>query len=240
MKRPMVFRCRLWAVFLLAFVIGMPRPLCQADEPAKSLSVGKRVVQRNREFKLRIGDAGIERTVPLDIWRVERVDGTKLSIRAELLGLGGLVTTDQVISIDQAMVYFTDQIREHPNDAFARVMRAELWRDKKEPDKALADCDEAVRLDPRDHVAYESHARIRLNKEQIDEAMRDCEKALQLNPQSAAAYMRRGSVLAIMHEYDKAIADFEHAIRLDPVQSFPHSLARLCVDGEERIHQGIR
>ena len=85
----------------------------------KAFRSASAIVQRNREFKLRIGDPGIERTVPLDIWRVESVDGTKLSIRAELLGLGGLVTTDQVISIDQAMVYFTDQIREHPNDAFA-------------------------------------------------------------------------------------------------------------------------
>ena len=104
-----------------------------------------------------------------------------------------------------------------------------LWPTATRPFGSIREITLPMKVAPQDQAEQETNRR---------SDAQTARKALQLDPQSAVAYTRRGSVLAIMHEYDKAIADFEHAIRLDPVQSFPR-FARLCVDGEERIHQGI-
>jgi tetratricopeptide (TPR) repeat protein len=218
MKSLMLIEFRLAAVLLVSGITSM-RPECRGDEQAKNDRVGSRVVQKNRSFTLRTGDQGIERQVPLDIWCVEKVEGPKLWIRAMHLDIVGWARADQVVSTNQAIAYFSDQIREHPRDAFARVSRAELWRDKEEPDKALADCNEAVRIDPQSRVAFESRAKIWLDMTEFDKAITDCDAVLRIDPQCARAYSMRGTASVFKHAYDSAMIDFDQAIRLDPQQS---------------------
>jgi tetratricopeptide (TPR) repeat protein len=100
---------------------------------------------------------------------------------------------DQVVSVERAIAFFSDQLREHPDDAFARVIRAELWLDRDEPDEAMADCNEAIRINPKYGAAYETRADILLAREDVDQVIADCETALRLDSQSAAAHVRRGA-----------------------------------------------
>ena len=123
---------------------------------------------------------------------MQKVDGAKLLLSGGYLGIVGWTEADQVIRVDRAIRYFSDQIREHPNDTFARVMRAQLWLDRGELDEAMADCDEAIRIDPRYCPAYETRADIWLRREDVDRSLADCETALRLDPQSASAHVRRG------------------------------------------------
>ena len=86
------------AAMLLSFaLIPATGPGPRADEPGRKAAVGNRVVQKFRAFSLRMGEGGIERKVPLDIWCVEKVDGPNVLVRAEKLGFVGWTLDDQVI-----------------------------------------------------------------------------------------------------------------------------------------------
>jgi tetratricopeptide (TPR) repeat protein len=215
MQKGVTFGLRLAAILLPLTMIPVTELECRAAEPAKKYSEGDRVVQKDRSFTLRTDAAGTGRKVPFDIWCVEKVDGSKLRIRAESHGITGWASVDQLVFLDQAMAYFSDQIRDHPRDAFARVMRAYLWREKKELDKAIAEVNEAIAIDPQDSVAYECRAGVWLHRDEFDKAVADCEAVLRFDPRSSLAYLQRGTASIRKSEYDKAMTDLDQAIRLD-------------------------
>ena len=118
------------------------------------------------------------RTVPIDVWRVEKVEDSRVPISAEFLGIVGWTAADQVVRMDRAISHFSAQIREHPNDAFAQVIRAETWLESDQLDETMKDCDEAVRIEPRYGSAYETREDVWLVREDFDRAMADFEVAL--------------------------------------------------------------
>ena len=166
------------AVVLLSIALVTFNPLAtRADGPPKQCAAGDRVVQKNREFKIRTDrDGGSTRAVPIGIWHVDRVEDGKISLWSGNFG-SGWIEVDQVIRVDDAMEFFSDRIRGNPQDAFAHVMLAVLWRDKGEFDKALAHSHEAIRIDPRAAVAYETRAAVWLEKAEPKKALADCDEA---------------------------------------------------------------
>ena len=129
--------------------------------------VGKRVVQQDRKFALRDGkQAVIWSGRQIHVYRVERVDGARLRLRAEGKdgSPSGWAAADQVVPVDQAIPFFSDRIRANPQEAFAHMMRAIALRDDDNlpnafdiPNPArdpLDDLNDAVHLDPRDAAAH--------------------------------------------------------------------------------------
>ena len=81
--------------------------------------VGKRVVQKHKILPLQNNG----RAVPVSgedfsIYRVERVQGRRLWLKAEAFGPGGWADLDEVVPLDQAIAFFTDQIQAYPQDVF--------------------------------------------------------------------------------------------------------------------------
>jgi hypothetical protein len=146
MKQDFLIAIRLATMLLMLVAIPAAPRVAGAAEPAKNASMTRRVVPKSRNFKLRSGETKTERNVPLDFWIVEKAEGAKLSVRGERSGIVGFARADQVVDINQALAYFSGQIRDHKNGPFALVMRAMLWRDKNELDKAITDLDEAIHL----------------------------------------------------------------------------------------------
>jgi tetratricopeptide (TPR) repeat protein len=204
----------------LSIALVTANPLAsRAGEPAKQCAVGDRVVQKNREFKIRADkDGGSVRAVPIGTWCVDKVEGGKISLWSESFG-SGWIEVDQVVRVDDAMKFFSDRIRDNPQDAFAHVMFAVLWYDEGEFDKALADSDEAIRIDPRAAVAYETRAAVWLEKTEPKKALADCDEALRLDAQNVLSLVRRGTAFMDMNQTDKALEDFGRAIQLDPTYS---------------------
>jgi len=102
------------------------------------------------------------------------------------------------------------------NRAAAFSNRCGWWWAKKDPDRALTDCNEAVRADPAYAAAYINRGNAYLNKSDFDHAFADFNEAIRLDPKSAWAYTERGNLYKSKGDSDHALADFGQAIRLDP------------------------
>ena len=176
------------------------------------LRVGKVVVDnQKREGRAR---GGARETVR--IYRVEKVNGPWLWLQAEEEGAAGWVRAAEVIPYDQAIDYFTNQIRANPADHSTYISRGHVWRDRKEYDLALGDFAEAIRLDPGSEVGWNNRGVAWRAKGEPDKAIADYNEAIRLDPKYASAFNNRGLAWRAKAEPDKAIADYNEAIRLDP------------------------
>jgi tetratricopeptide (TPR) repeat protein len=202
----------------VALVLAAPS-LLRAQPQAQADWTGKRVVPRSRAFVLRIDDEPVEASGKvLAIYRVERVDdGSLLWLQAEGQRPSGWAKSDEVVPVERAVAFFTEEIRTHPQDAFPYLMRAFVRHDQGALDDALHDYDQAIRLDPRSAPALCNRARAWSDKPDYDQAIADYSAAIRLDPRYGLAYIGRGTVWGKKHDFDRAIEDYSEAIWLDPL-----------------------
>ncbi len=201
----------------LALVLALGTPAFVRAQAGNDVS-NSRVVQRSGNFRLKIDDEPVERSgKTIEFYRVERTDGPLLWLQAEEERYGGWASKDDVVLGEQAIAFFTEQIRAHPREAFYHAMRAFVRRDKNELDDALNDCDQAIRLDPRNASFYCIRGGIRFSRQDLAKTIADYGEAIRLDSRCIAAYIGRGAAWRISRKYDKAIADFSEAIWLDPL-----------------------
>jgi tetratricopeptide (TPR) repeat protein len=206
---------------------------------AKSL-IGERVVPKFKDFTLRNGEQLVDVKKSRCLFRVERIDGPLLLLKAENETLTGWAKSDSVVPVDQAIEFFNQQVSAHPLDSFPRISRALIYVDKQEYDKAIADVTEAVRLDPTNEHAYSTRGYAWSMKKAYEKAVADFGEAVRLSPGDARNYYNRCCAWGEMKEYEKAITDFGEVIRLDPnsVKSVLQSRFRLF--REEGVRTGAR
>ena len=204
------------AAFTIMLVLAAPAQLRAQDEADW---VGKRVVPRARDFVLRNDDEPVEPSrKAIAIYRVEQAeDGPTLRLAAEGQRLTGSARIAEILPVEQAVGFFTDQIRVHPRDAFSYAMRALVRHDRKEFDAALQDYDQAIRLDPGNAQLLYRRAGNRHSRQEFDRAIDDYTEALRLDPRSALAYVGRALSWGARNDHDKAIEDLSEAIWLDPL-----------------------
>lgn len=102
------------------------------------------------------------------------------------------------------------------NRAAAFGSRCGWWWLKKDPDRALSDCNEALRADSSNAAAYLNRGNVYLNKSDVERAFADFNQAIRLDPKNAWAYVERGNLYKNKGDIDHALADLNEAIRLDP------------------------
>jgi tetratricopeptide (TPR) repeat protein len=199
----------------LALVLA---PLAEARGQDADDCVGKRVVQKVRDFTLKIDDEPVERSgKAIEFCRVLRTDGPLLWLKAETSGATGGAALESVVLADKAIEFFTNEIAARPQSAFAYAMRAFLRHDRKQLDLALQDYDQAIRLDPRDALFYCGRGDVQQARHEYDQAIADFDLALRLDPKNTYAYIGRGLSRSGKREYTKAIAEFNEAIWIDPL-----------------------
>ena len=205
------------ALFIVVFGTKLIAPKAAvAQQPMQKPMVGRRVVQRSNEFALHIENRVVDRKRVIHFYRVEQINGPWLWVRADGNGFSGWALGDQVISVDEAVGFFSDQIRDDPGNVFPYVMRAMLWQDRKEIDKALRDYDEVLRLDPSRGWIYNDRGILHFEQHDYDKALADFDQALRLEPGNASVYNNRGTLRRARKVYDLAAADFSEAVRLSP------------------------
>ena len=190
--------------------------------------IGKRVVQKFKSFDLRSGDQLVDRKYVGFFYRVERASGPRLWLKAELLDLSGSANSGDLVPVDKAIEFFTGQIRDNPQDAFAYFMRARLWRDMKDMDRAVSDFDQAIRLEPADAIAYYNRGNAWLDKQVFDKAIADLTTSIRLDPKYGGAYGARAGAWRIKRQFHKAIQDYSDLGQIQPDNITGHrELARL-------------
>jgi tetratricopeptide (TPR) repeat protein len=205
------------ATLSLAFAIAatVQKPPATEEKPRW---IGKRVLPKSGTLTLRVNDEPIERGAgAIDFYRVEQTDGPLVWLRAETLGVSGWADAKDVVPVDQALEFFSQQIRTVPAHAFPYAARALLERDLGAVDQALIDYGEAIRLDPRNASHRRGQGLVWQSKLELDKALADFSLAIELDPKSPLGYIARGASHASNRNYTKAIADYSEAIWLDPL-----------------------
>ena len=100
--------------------------------------------------------------------------------------------------------------------AIAYGRRGNVYHDKGEYDRAIADYTKALEINPRDAVAYNNRGIAYRAKGDNESAIADYSKAIEMNPRDAVAYNNRGIAYRAQSDNDRAIADHAKAIAIDP------------------------
>jgi tetratricopeptide (TPR) repeat protein len=128
----------------------------------------------------------------------------------------GWLNRDEVILLDDAPEYFTNQIEANPIDRFAYAYLGAALRNKGDLEHALEAMTMAIRLDPENGTWWSNRGIAWNDLHEYDLALADQTKAIQLSPKYAIGYNNRGLTLVHKGEYQNAITDYNEAIRLDP------------------------
>ena len=103
-----------------------------------------------------------------------------------------------------------------PSRVMALSSRCGWWWAKKDPDRALSDCNEAITIDRSYAPAYINRGNAYLNKGDGERAFGDFSEAIRLAPGNAWAYSARGELYRNRGDFARAMTDFSESIRLDP------------------------
>jgi serine/threonine-protein kinase len=95
------------------------------------------------------------------------------------------------------------------------MLRAAVYQQKKDYDKAIADYTQALNRRPDDASLLLDRGVCYAAEEKEDKALADFERAVQSEPKNARAWQLRGSLQSQMGNKEKALADFKEAIAID-------------------------
>lgn len=101
-------------------------------------------------------------------------------------------------------------------------IRGNLWSDKGDKERAIADYTDSIRINPKDAHPHSNRAHRYREQGKPDLAFADYESALRLDPKLVSALVGKGYILEQRGLIDGAIAAFELAIRLDPKTPIPY------------------
>lgn len=130
-------------------------------------------------------------------------------------GVSGWFDKADAVLLDDAPAYFSDLIRNDPNDDSAYYMRAVAHGLQNKSDLAMKDLNEVLRLNPGHGGAYNDRALLWDTKREYAKAIADFTQAIRIDPR-ANTFDNRAATHRRMRQYAKARADFEAALRIDP------------------------
>jgi tetratricopeptide (TPR) repeat protein len=135
--------------------------------------------------------------------------------------IDGWINRSAVIPFSQSLDFFGKELKRSPT-ARTYAIRATIWDEKHDYDKAIADWSEAIRLEPNQPSAYVERGSVFFDKKEYDKAIADYTEVIRLNPKSGVAYGNRGSAWWAKEEYSRATYDYIEAIRFDPENAFDY------------------
>lgn len=139
------------------------------------------------------------------------------------------VVTEDVMAIDEALEFYSNQIQTDPKSSMMYVnrgrvyaVRAGLSQKREDFQKALADFDKAIELAPQNAKGFRGRGAVRLVQGEFDSGMRDLNESIRLDPRDARAYFNRSRAWIRKNQITSALNDCKEAIRLDPTDATYH------------------
>ena len=102
-------------------------------------------------------------------------------------------------------------------------MRADVYREKGDWDRALADASKAIALDPKLWRAYQVRGRAYEGKKRFADAVREYDQVIRLNGTYIRGHLARADALSEAGDYARASAGYREALRRFPQSDQPHS-----------------
>ena len=153
---------------------------------------------------------------------VVRVDGDRVRIVHD--GREGDARTSDLVPMDQAEAYFSEQIKTKPESSYAYLMRAFARTDKDDWVNLGTDCEQAIRLAPNNAAAFLMRGYVLKGRNEFDAALKDLMRPFRFAPKNAYAFRGRAECYAAQKTAEKAFADINEAIT-------PGSRELLCAIG---------
>ncbi len=142
---------------------------------------------------------------------------TVRDIQNEFLFLGaGWIKKEDALSVDEALDYFSERIKAHPNEPAFWNNRGRVWEEKKEYDNAIADYSKAAELAPEDATAFNNLGTAYQSKGHNQVAIKHFNEALKADPNDATVYYNRGRANQYSGNYAAAAQDYADSIRVNP------------------------
>jgi Tfp pilus assembly protein PilF len=192
----------------LAIVLTASLVYAQGTRPG----VGQRVVIKYKR-PLRFGTAVVE-PKEYRAYTVEQVEGDHVLLVAG--GISGWVGSEDVVPLDQAIDFYTQDIQKNPLSWNAYLYRGFVWDVKHEYDKAITDYTEAIRLYPLWANTFNNRGWSWHCKKAYDKAIADYTEAIRLDPTCVLSLANRGLAWQDKGEYYKALEDYGRAVKVDP------------------------
>ncbi len=124
-------------------------------------------------------------------------------------------------------------------NAAAFLLRAKVYVQHKQFERALADLAEALRLNPLLGDALMVRASARVEMGDYAQALADVERRLQIDPPEPLALLTRGNLRAHLGEPESALADFSDFLRLQPGTVIAHRARALSYARLHRFDEAI-
>ncbi len=175
--------------------------------------LGRKVVVKY-QAPLTIGEKDVAPDPSQRIFTVEKIQGNWLRLASDT-GKGWAMAS-QVVPLENAVVFYSNEILQGRTPSRAFIQRALIWIDKGDYDRAIEDLTGAVRRDPSSAPAYETRALVWMAKKEFGIALSDFSDLIKLRPWDFKAYIERGIAWEQSGDSDQAIADFSESIRLEP------------------------
>lgn len=138
----------------------------------------------------------------------------------------GWLKKEETVPAEEAVAFFTTQIKGKSVDPDAYQSRSAAWSFQGEIDKAIEDMDHAIRLRPKASNYRNSRALLWVKKKDYDKAIEDYTEAI-AHKKSAIYFTNRAAAHSAKRDYEKAIADYESALNLERFIGDMSTLARL-------------
>jgi tetratricopeptide (TPR) repeat protein len=143
-------------------------------------------------------------------YTVQNVNGNWLWVGEQRQGW---IERSQVVTVDEAPVYYTGLIQQNPNDDWAYSMRGNVWKLTGQLDAAIADFGACLRINPHDGVIYYDRGNVWVEKQAYDKAVADYNEAIRLDPRFGWAHYNKACAYALMGKQDQALEALEQAFR---------------------------
>jgi tetratricopeptide (TPR) repeat protein len=141
--------------------------------------------------------------------RLLRDDPEQLSIA---LVARGRLTEDR----DATLADFNRALELDPRNLDALRMRALLYLERGEGEKALEDFEKLLQLNPNDLLIHQAAAQALRGLQQYDKALEHLDQVILAEPRAALAYVLRAQILEEMGKVPEAIQSLSEAITVEP------------------------
>jgi tetratricopeptide (TPR) repeat protein len=121
---------------------------------------------------------------------------------------------------DQALKEVNRLINQHGLSPDFLILRAKVFENLKNPEKAELDFNKAIALDSTSIYGYEARGDFYFTQRKHNESISDFTKILELNTENLYALYGRGTNYHALGVNDKAIVDFSKCVQLDKDKSF--------------------